>query len=225
MQLSANAIVADIGGTNARFALVTPNWFLLDIKVLSCADYPGFADAFQAYRETLGGETIQAAAIAMPNPVDGDHIQMTNHHWSFSIQQTRQELGLDKFLVLNDFVALALSIPFLTDADKQQTGGELPVEDAAIALLGPGPGLGVGGLMQIDERWHPIPSEGGHATFSPTNKREFALNQVLQQRFGHVSFERTASGPGLQNLYQAICEVDDAKANMTLSPGDITSQA
>lgn len=163
-------LIADIGGTNARFALFS-HGLIHDELVLGGIDYPDFVSAYKAYLEKVGNPTIKKAAVAIANPIDGDRIKMTNHSWSFSIEESRVKLQLDQLIFKNDFAALALSIPYLKPSDFYQVGGAKCKPNSPIGVLGPGTGLGVSGLIQVAEKhWIPIEGEGGHVSFSPTRK-------------------------------------------------------
>jgi glucokinase len=145
-------LLADIGGTNARFALETGPGRVEAIEVLACAAYPTLADATRAYLAlpaVAAAGTVRHAAVAIANPVTGDMVRMTNHHWEFSIEALRRELGFDIFAVVNDFSALAMSLPHLAEHEKQQIGGGEPVPGEPIGLVGAGTGLGVSGLIPV----------------------------------------------------------------------------
>ena len=116
-------LIADIGGTNARFALETAQQQFEHIEVLPCADYDTIVDAIKEYLKRTGNPAIKNAAIAIANPIIGDWVQMTNHHWAFSIETTRQALHLDNLLLLNDFTAQALAITQTSAEDLVQVGG------------------------------------------------------------------------------------------------------
>ncbi len=203
-------LLADVGGTNARFALEVVKGQFEVITVLPCANYESLADAMRAYLAELSnqGQTVQIAhaAIAIANPVDGDWVQMTNHHWAFSIEAVRQELGFQSFLVVNDFSALARAVPHLSVAQKQQIGGGSAREACVIGLLGAGTGLGVSGIIPSGGDWIALKSEGGHATFSPSDEREVAILRFAWREFEHVSAERFLSGVGLELIYRALAE-------------------
>lgn len=216
-------LVADIGGTNARFAIHHVGEFLRE-QVLPCNDFSRFADAFRHYCDSQNVQPARAA-IAIANPVLGDRIQMTNHHWSFSISETRGELGLTVFNVINDFEALALSLPFLPAADLRQFGGGKPVAGAVKAVIGPGTGLGVASLANHHGHWQALPAEGGHVTFPARSQREWALVEKLAPQYdGHVSAERLISGPGLALIYQGLAALDGVTIE-SLSPAEITQRA
>src|SRR5438094_3502798 len=136
-------LLADIGGTNARFALELGPGRIELIDVLSCAGHATLGDAMRAYLASPAlAASLQApvrhAAIAIANPVVGDMVRMTNHHWEFSTEALRRELGFDTFVVVNDFSALAMSLPHLGANDKWQVGGGAPVAGAPIGLVGAG---------------------------------------------------------------------------------------
>jgi glucokinase len=201
-------LLGDVGGTNARFAWqASADAPIGDIDTLPAAAYPTLLDAMRDYLARHGKPAPRWCAIGIANPVLGDHVQMTNHHWRFSIAQMQRDLGLDRFLVINDFTALALSLPALSPAELRPVGGGQAVAGEPLGLLGPGTGLGVSGLVPAGgaHRAIPLDGEGGHVTLAATNDREEAVIASLRRRFGHASAERAVSGQGLVNLYQALC--------------------
>lgn len=219
--------VGDIGGTNARLAwLEAPGAALSDEAIYPCADHATLQAAMQHYLDAHGKKAPRWAAIGIANPVTGDRVQMTNHHWSFSIDATRQALGLERFVVINDFTALALSLPSLQPADLRQVGPGVALPDAPKALLGPGTGLGVSGLLPArgGSGWVPVAGEGGHVTLAGTNAEEDAVIALLRRRYGHASAERALSGPGLKALHAALIELEGASAP-ALGAAEITAAA
>ncbi|SAK41282.1 bifunctional glucokinase/RpiR family transcriptional regulator [Caballeronia temeraria] len=218
-------LLADIGGTNARFALETAPGEIAQIRVYPGADYPGIAEVMQQYLKDTKVSRVNHAAIAIANPVDGDHVKMTNHDWSFSIEATRRALGFDTLLVVNDFTALAMALPGLTDTQREQVGGGSRRQNSVIGLLGPGTGLGVSGLIPADDRWIALGSEGGHATFSPFDEREDLVTRYARRKFPHVSFERVCAGQGLELIYRALAERDNLTVADTFTAADVTSRA
>ncbi len=227
--LSYPRLLADIGGTNARFALEVAHQQFDAITVLPCANYPALADAMRAYISTLaarpefaaGVPQIAHAAIAIANPVDGDHVQMTNHHWAFSISGIRREMGFASFLVVNDFTALARAVPHLCGTQKQQVGGGQARSGGVIGLLGAGTGLGVSGIVPSGSSWIALQSEGGHVTFSPSDEREIDILRFAWREFPHVSAERLLSGVGLELIYRALAHRAGVPAQALAAP-DIT---
>lgn len=208
-------LVADIGGTHARFALseavagVRP--VLNSIVSMGDARHSSIVDTIEHYLETLPtGYRPRRAAIALAAPITGDHVALTNHPLSFSISQTAKRLGFDAFQVVNDYTATALSLPYLDSQDVAPIGSfefSAARTNRTLGIIAPGTGLGVGGLVCNEGKAVPMTSEGGHVSFAPADDAEFEIARQLAWRFGHVSNERILSGPGLLNLYQAICTI------------------
>ncbi len=222
-------LLADIGGTYARFALELGPGEFSQIASLRCADHADFHAAVIAYLQGLGGtdaaaQQIAHAAIAIANPVEGDLVRMTNYHWQFSIDEMRQRLGLDTLVVVNDFTALAMALPRLADSDVRQVGGGQARRPSVIGLLGSGSGLGVSGLIPAGDGWIALGTEGGHTSFAPRDEREIAILRHAWKTFGHVSFERLLSGPGLELIYRAVCERAEQPA-LDLQAPAITQRA
>jgi glucokinase len=214
-------LLADIGGTNARFALTGRTGRPTAEKKLRTADYRGPVEAVRAY---LGERAVDEAVFAMALPVDADWVQLTNSPWAFSIEATRQALGLERLTVINDFSAQALAVPALTPKERRQIGDGEPVEGAAIGVIGPGTGLGVGGLVRVGDAWHPIASEGGHVSLAPRDEVDAAVLAHLRRRFPHVSNERVLSGPGLVNLATALAAIEGQELKIK-EPRDVTRRA
>lgn len=218
-------LVGDIGGTNARFALIeAPGSAPEALRTLSCAAFAGPADIIDHYLAENALPRPRWCAFGIANPVDGDSIHMTNRDWAFSIEALRERLGLDHLQVLNDFAALALALPALGNSDLTRVGGGSAIAGRAIGLLGAGTGLGVSGLVPCDGDYVPIESEGGHVTLPAANAHEAELIAVLARRTPHVSAERALSGPGLVALYEAEAAVRGERADAP-SATEITSRA
>lgn len=202
-------LLADIGGTNARFAIEWGPKNTNQVSVLACADFVDLEAAVRAYLEQIDLPNIRIlhAAIAIANPIDGDQVKMTNHHWCFSIEATRRALNLDTLLVANDFTALAMSLPYLDAAEKIQIGTGAARPHSVIGLVGAGTGLGVSGLIPYQHEWIPLNSEGGHRSFAPNDELETQILQWMWQEFSHVSVERLVSGPGIAYLYRALADI------------------
>jgi glucokinase len=211
---SGARLLADIGGTNARFAWqARPGSEIESVQTLACADHASLHDALTGYLQGCGRPPARSCAIAIANPVVGDQVSMTNHHWSFSIRDLKARCGFERLLVLNDFTALALALPALRADETTQVGGGAPQPGSAIGLIGPGTGLGVSGLVP-DGRggWLPIQGEGGHATLAGTTPRERAVLDRIGARHGHVSAERAVCGQGLLDIHRALGEIDGVPA-------------
>ncbi|HTP39702.1 MAG TPA: glucokinase [Steroidobacteraceae bacterium] len=220
-------LLADIGGTNARFAIAEDGRIGSE-QVLACAAYPDPAAAIEHYLQRIGratgGARPDAASLDIAGPLSGDRVALTNHAWSFSARALRDELGLKRLILLNDFTALALSIPHLQAADLEQLGGTQGVPKAALALLGPGTGLGVSGLVPYPGGYMPLQGEGGHTTLPAINSRQARILEWARLQTEHVSAERILSGMGLELLYRAQCALE-ARQPEAYSAADITSRA
>lgn len=198
-------MLADIGATNARFALEHVSGRFESVRVLKCADYAGIEEAVRAYLATLELPSPRHAAIAIANPIDGDFVRMTNRDWAFSIEETRRKLELDTLLVVNDFTALAQSLPRLSARERSQVGGGAARPQGVIGVIGPGTGLGVSGLIPAEDAgWITLGSEGGHAGFAPADEREVFVLQYAWRELDHVSAERLVSGPGIELIHRAL---------------------
>ncbi len=222
----APRLLADIGGTHARFAWQAgPGQAVESVLTLPCAEHESLSDAVRSYLHRIGRPVPPACAMAIANPVTGDRVAMTNHHWAFSIRELKAQLGLQRLLVVNDFTALALALPRLAPSDRWQLGGSEPEAGAAIGLIGPGTGLGVSGLLS-DGRggWVPIQGEGGHGTLGATTAREAAVLERLRDWHGHVSAERAVCGQGLVDIHSALQQLDSA-AGSQLTAAAITDAA
>ena len=211
-------LIADIGATNARFAIADGHGGYDGIRVYACANYPQFADAITHYCAESGVQPTRAV-VSIAGPVDGgDIVRMTNHVWEFSISQTVAAFGWQDMRVVNDFTAVALSVPHLQEGrDFYAVGNGARVKNAPITIIGPGTGLGVAGIS-FDVVGQPIiiSSEGGHVSVPVQTAREFAVvDWLLNNKYSHVSAERVASGKGLLNLYTALCALDGADLRHT----------
>lgn len=217
-------LVADIGGTNARFALVGADLRPFADATLRCGDYPGPVEAARAYLAGAPRHRLRSGAFAIATAITGDHIQFTNSGWNFSTEASRRALGLERLLLLNDFTALAHSLPALEGGDLRQVGGGAAVPGTAMAVLGPGTGLGVSALIPQRDGWVPLQGEGGHCSFSPADSREAAILERVWRQFPHVSTERLVSGIGMETLHRAVLEVD-GRPPETLTPAEISRRA
>lgn len=239
--MSANGervLLADIGGTNARFALAdvdAPEPLLGEsVREFAVADFPSLGDAAQHYLDTIaptplddGG--IRRGVFAVAGRVDGDQARITNHPWVISKQRVRSALGFDDLQLINDFAAQAMAIVLLRGDALVAIGGArgAPFDariDRNYAVIGPGTGLGVGALMVRDGRAYPIETEGGHVSFPPGTPEEIEILERLSAQFGRVSNERLICGPGLVNIHRALSEIAGADPG-PMKPKDITERA
>jgi glucokinase len=225
LQSSSPKLVADIGGTNARFALVDDaEGRIREAKTMLCADYPDLVEAINAYLKNIAGPAPRQAVISLATPVSGDRLEMTNHIWSFSVRQSRAALALDSLKVVNDYSALALSLPYLAADECSQVGGGEGCDGQVMAVIGPGTGLGVSAVVPVGNHWTPLQGEGGHVAYGPLNEREADVINIVRRKYDHVSAERLVSGSGLSLLYQSIAELEGARIEW-LEPAHITAMA
>ncbi len=216
---SAMCLVADIGGTNARFAIAqlgspdgedacsgleSPRNFLV-------RDFPTLAHALDEYLRELPPECRpRVAVLAVAGTVNGDEVLFTNSHWTFSIAAMTAALDVGELHVINDFAAVAWALPVLAPADLQPIGipaaNKRGVEGELVRIvLGPGTGLGLAAIKQLPEGFTVLETEGGHVSFAPRSEDEMFLLSFLGKRFGRVSYERLLCGEGLVNIYDARC--------------------
>ncbi len=226
-------LVADIGGTNARFAWIAAPGAAPDhVSTLPVADYPSPAEAAQAYlaelQRRLGAacSAPRRAAFAVATAVAGDRVAFTNSPWDFSREAVRQALQLDELAIVNDFEALALALPQLSAAQWRPVGAAAlqPMADAPtgtlLAAVGPGTGLGVGAVLRTRCGWQALPGEGGHATLAAGNALEAELIACVRREHAHVSAERLLSGTGLPLLYAALAELKGRPGQAAVAPCD-----
>lgn len=220
MSNSPSFLVGDIGATNARFAILDESGYSR-LRVLACEDWISIEDALASYLGEAPAIRPGAAALAVASPVAGDEVRFTNSPWFFSVETLRRRFGWNRLLVVNDFTANAFSIPELTAGDLMPVGGGSAVAGSPIGVIGPGSGLGIGGLIPGPEGWLALASEGGHATMPAADERESAVIACMRRHFDHVSAERILSGPGLVNLYNILAELD-GKPAAPFTPAQIT---
>ncbi|MFZ6845784.1 glucokinase [Undibacterium sp. RuTC16W] len=218
-------LVADIGGSNARFGWIARKdagiEFVRTLPVIGFTDPVAATNAYLADLAAQLKEDYQAprcAAFAVATAVASDQVVFTNSHWSFSRAAVQSALQLDTFIVLNDFEALALSLPRLSAA-QLKSNGPLPVQTGTLAVIGPGTGLGVAGVIETKKGWIALPGEGGHATLAAGDEFESALLNHVRTLYPHVSAERLLSGIGLPVLHRAVATV------MQVSTTELSAEA
>lgn len=220
------ALVGDIGGTNARFALWRGQR-LNAVQVLRTADYVLPEDAVRAYLQAIEHDVSELGAVclACAGPVSGDEFVFTNNHWRLSRRAFRESLGLDELLLINDFSAMALGITQVPESELLTVCQGITEPDRVRLVIGPGTGLGVAGLLPREGGgWRVLPSEGGHACLPVGNPREAALWMQFNEQYGHVSAEAVLSGNGLLALYRASCRLDGVSPRLQ-QPAEITAAA
>ncbi len=225
------ALIADIGGTNARFALTdltTPTAQVLEPRSLDASRFASLQHAAEHYLDDLDVRP-RHAAIAVASPVNGEEIRLTNRAWSFTRRELRHALGLDGLHVLNDFGAVAWSVPALHSADQMALHGDehAPLQ-GPITVLGPGTGLGVALLVGGPHHWQVVETEGGHVSFAALGDEELNIARWFTARFGRVSNERLLCGSGLSHIDAVLRgAVDHATGQHQAlrEPADIVSAA
>ena len=205
-------LLGDIGATNARFCLLS-NGTLGPVANFEVARYPRFADVVADFLKLRRDQMpVSEALLAVAGPVEDGRCQLTNSPWIVDAGELRDKFRLAGVRVINDFAATACALPSLAASDLYALGGGRPVTGAAMAVLGPGTGLGVAGLAFGTREPVVIAGEGGHADIAGACEREDAVMAHLRDRFGHVSAERMISGAGLENLHQAIAAIEHGEA-------------
>jgi glucokinase len=225
-------LLGDIGGTHARLGWQAAAGAAIQaVQQTRCDEHASLGACLQRYLQQLsatGRARPTQAALGLATPVLGDAIRMTNRGWSLSIDALRAELGLQRLLVLNDFTALALALPGLGDAELWPCGGQRSAQPAPLALLGPGTGLGVSGLIPgtgAGAAWTALQTEGGHVGLAAQTEREAALLARLRERHGRASAERVLSGPGLVSVMEALCVLDGVPVPAALTPVRVLEMA
>jgi len=220
-------LVADIGGTNIRLA-ITDNNNINNIITYQCANFPSLNEVIQHYlaEKQLTGASIDAC-LAIACPVDTDLISMTNLPWTFSQKSLKQELKLNSLTLINDYTAIAMAIPLLNDKQKVKIGRGDVVEKQPISVCGPGTGLGVANLVNIDNRWYCLGGEGGHVDFAPVDDIDIKIIQHLKTIKNRVSYEQLLSGYGLEQIYQALLVINNSPDDYSdkLTAKDISTRA
>lgn len=206
------ALIGDIGGTNARFALTdldAPQPRFEQEQTLGDVQFGSLQDAARHYLDVTGARP-RRAALAVASPIEGDVITLTNRNWSFKRSELQAALHLDDLRLINDFAAIAWAAPHLAAGDRLPIHGDLATPpQGPVTLIGAGTGLGVALLTgSMAQGWHVVPTEGGHAGFAPTNDEERTINAWLRARYGRVSNERALSGDGL-------CSIDACLSGVT----------
>lgn len=230
MTINTINLIADIGGTNIRLALADKSCKAnyKDIETYKCADFNSLIDvlAFYLDNKQLNGSVINAC-LAIACPVDDDIISMTNLPWQFSQADLKSQLKLNNLTLINDYTAIAMAIPLLSDDQKIKVGGGEIVVNKPIVVCGPGTGLGVANLVPIAtsgvSQWHCFSGEGGHVDFAPVGEQEITILRYLNTIKKRVSYEQLLSGYGLEQIYQALANESGGKLQH-LSAQDISKQ-
>lgn len=224
-RLAFPILVGDVGGTNARFAVVdSPSRDAGPPQIVQTADFPTIDAAIRAAVIEGTGARPRSAVIAIAGPVDGDAIPLTNCPWVVRPRAMFDSLGLSDVVVLNDFEAQALAVLALGAEHLEKIGGGEPEEAASKVVLGPGTGLGVAGLVHARGLWIPVPGEGGHMDIGPRTERDRQVFPHLETIEGRISGEQILCGRGLVNMYRAVAAAD-GKAPRFTKPSEISAAA
>ena len=218
-------LVGDIGGTNARFTIVpVGSSELISIKTLQCEKFETIQQAIQFYLSSIEDVQIRSACIATAGTVHLDAFKLANNDWVINKSDVSSVLNNIQVSWINDFNAQALATIELSDNDVVtiKTGIEQP--DRLRLAIGPGTGLGVCGLIRSSSGWVAVPTQGGHSDLAPNTSLEIEILTLLHKKFGHVAIERVLSGPGIVNLYEALCQIN-GKDILFHSPSEITAAA
>ncbi len=221
--MADSVLVVDVGGTNARFAVCQPGARPENVITYHCDDHASLEAAMRTALATLKA-TPRRAAVAAAGPVDDGRVRMTNHPWQFSADELAAAIGFEHCVVLNDFAAIAHSLPCLTPGDLRPIGGGAAEPRAPMAVLGPGTGLGVAALLPTDGGWQAVASEAGHTAFAPHDADEAALLAEVWRRQDMVEVEQLLAGPGLLMLHAAMTAIAGNEI-VVADPAEITAVA
>ena len=223
-------VVADIGGTNSRFALVTSvdrrnKQFLIENQqTYPSVEFNGIDQAVTRYMDSLNDRQIKHACLAVAGPVGGDEFKLTNLDWNISLSNTKNNLGLSNLLIINDFAAYAYAIQYLNKECFRTISSGKAMDDAPVAVLGPGTGFGVAMLVKQNGRVKALALEGGHMSLATNTALQSAIKEFMSRRFDRVTIKRVFSGPGLRYLYQALAAVEGTEPRK-LSTAEISQHA
>lgn len=217
------ALVGEIDGAEVRFAITdVEELTITHFASLRCDMFPSLPVAIEAYMASIPYRPTMAG-FAVAGPVTGTVVNLTNLAWSFTREELRAATGATHVHLVNDFEALALSLPYLVAHDLCRIGGEEPVVSATKVVLGPGAGLGVAALAPSPGGWVSLPGEGWHVSFAVQDAEEFLLVEGIRKGKGHLSAERLISGPGLAAIFRGLGEMRGVEAR--LSPSEIIERA
>jgi len=209
-------LIGDIGGTNARFALAnigSPGF--AEAHTLKCDDFESADAAIKQYLESVGASSPSVICLAAAGPIIDGHVRFTNNHWEIAADELAAEFSIEGVQLLNDFEAIAYSVPLLTADDCMPLGLPEPApldgEHYMVGVIGPGTGLGAVGLRKYGNVLLPIAGEAGHGGFAPETQVQMDILRALRQRFDRVSSERLVSGPGVENIYWALMRIHGEK--------------
>jgi len=218
-------LIADIGGTLTRCALIDENGRQIAPESFENRGFGGVPEVLQHYlKRRRMSDRPRAAALAIAGPITGDRVAMTNLPWAFSQAELAETLELERLVVINDFAAVAWSLPLLESRDLHKVGGGIPVPQQPLAALGPGSGLGVAVLLPVGDNWAVLAGEGGNASAAPVTPMEVAVVDALRDESGYCAIETLISGPGLARIHAALAR-RSGQENPGLTPAAISAAA
>lgn len=227
-------LVADIGGTNARFGLVElgknpgesnyqDGFFANQQITLKCEEHASIQAMVRTYCQKIGIGIPKYACLAIAGPIEDGYVKMTNLNWLLSIEEMRTDLDMSVLEVINDFSALAYSTPFLQGNDIATLYPQTAKEDSAKVIFGPGTGFGMAALVPCGDDWIILPTEGGHCSFAPTNDKELGIRAYVARTQDHISIEDLLSGRGLVTIYRALADMTGVTAQ-PYDPADVSNK-
>ena len=222
-------LIGDIGGTYARFALANPSvpGFSRQ-KTYACADYETADLAIANYIQEIGSQSPAVICLAAAGPIVDNAVRFTNINWTIDAVELSADFAGSTVKLLNDFEAIAYSIPFLTGNDSVPLGlpetSSVDEQRYSFGIVGPGTGLGYAGLYKREHALIPITGEGGHQGFAPESQVQLDMLTALRERYDRVSYERLVSGPGMENIYWALTRIHGEKQTK-LSAAEIFARA
>ncbi len=218
-------LIADIGATRSRCALVDDKGRVLASEIFRNGDFTGVDGLLRIYLDhRRESDQPRRAALAVAAPILSDQVQMVNIDWQFSQDELKDHLDLTRLTVVNDFAAIAWGLPDLVAADLEKIGGGAPVPHTPMAVLGPGSGLGVATMVPCADSWAVASGEGGNVTLSASTSEELAVAELIRLEQGHCSAENLVSGPGLANIYRTLAKLK-GREETPPSPAKITESA
>jgi len=224
-KIQSYSLVGDLGGTNARFAIVSENSSeLMYIETLQCEKFETIQQALQFYLSSIEDIQINSVCIATAGTVHLDSFKPSNNDWVINKSDVSSVLNNAQVSWINDFNAQALATTILSDNDVVTIKEGVEQPDRLRLAIGPGTGLGVCGLIKSSSGWVSVPTQGGHSDLAANTSLEIEILTLLQKKFGHVAVERVLSGPGIVNLYEAICQINGKEILFHL-PSEITAAA
>jgi glucokinase len=217
-------LIGDIGGTNARFALLDENSTAIgDVTIVLTANYPTIDEAIEGAVLSKAEIKPRSTILAVAGPINGDEIPLTNCPWVVRPNDLLAHLGFEDVVVINDFEAQALAVATLDGENQIQIGRGTVKPNHSKVVLGPGTGLGVAGLVHALDAWIPVPGEGGHVDLGPRSARDLEIFPHIERIEGRVSAEQILCGRGLLGLYHAICTADGVTPSLA-TPADVSNK-